>query len=55
MTEEEIKAAAWKEFLLGAEGILADWLDEEGEYGSDADAVLKAQWSILADLKVEHP
>ncbi len=32
MTPEEIKHAAWKEFLNGAESALGDWIDEEGEY-----------------------
>jgi hypothetical protein len=51
MTREEIRAAAWREFLAGAEGQLGYWSDEEGEFGADAEAVMAEQRNILDELK----
>ena len=51
MNKQEINQAAWKEFLAGAESALDDWIDEEGEYVGDADAVRARQREILAELK----
>jgi len=54
MTEQEIKAAAWRELLAGAESALDDWIDEEGEYADLDVEVREAQREILRSLKVEH-
>ena len=52
MTEQEIKAAAWRELLAGAESALDDWIDEEGEYADLDVEVREAQREILRSLKV---
>jgi hypothetical protein len=54
VTPEEIRRAAWKEFLNGAESALDDWIDEEGEY-ADLDVDIRyEQAMILQALKREH-
>lgn len=54
MTEEEINKAAWSELLTGARSALDDWIDEEGEYGDDWQAVYARQGEILAELRQAH-
>ena len=55
MSDEEILAAAWKELLVGAESSAADWIDEEGGYGTDAQRVFRTQFVLLRALTAQGP
>lgn len=55
MSPEEIILAAWFELLEGAEGMLADWIDEEEEYGEYDGHIRSVQYRLLHALRGYEP
>lgn len=54
MNNAEIRQAAWEILLSGAESYLEDWIDEEGEYGKDYEAIFKEAFELLHGLQEQY-